>query len=101
MPVQFSNFIRFGWVRRKGCNFAPPGIDELKSQWPRPPMPTIPTLSVGFTSNVASGANTVMPPHRRGPAEEISSVSGKGVAQIQGELFLQNRHVADDGWLRF
>src|SRR5712691_9176683 len=46
---------------------------------PSPPMPMMPTRSVGL-ANLASGAKTVTPPHSSGPASAKFSVSGSGMA---------------------
>src|SRR6516162_3354186 len=50
--------------------------------WPSPPMPTIPTRLVGLVYMI-SGLNTVMPPHKSGPASATSIFSGSGIAQAQ------------------
>ena len=52
--------------------------------WPSPPMPMMPTRSVGL-AYIASGAKTVIPPHRSGPASAKFSFSGSGMAQAQCE----------------
>ena len=52
--------------------------------WPNPPIPTMPTRLVGL-AYIASGLNTVMPPHRSGPASAASMSSGRGMAQAQWE----------------
>ena len=47
-------------------------------------MPMMPTRSVGL-AYIASGAKTVTPPHRSGPASAKFSFSGSGMAQAQCE----------------
>jgi hypothetical protein len=49
---------------------------------PSPPMPMMPTRSVGL-AYMARGANTVAPPHSSGPASPAFSFSGRGKAQAQ------------------
>src|SRR4051795_4937115 len=55
---------------------------NFTAMWPNPPMPTMPTRLVGL-AYIASGLNTVMPPHRSGPASATSIFSGRGTAQAQ------------------
>src|SRR3954467_15062699 len=55
---------------------------NFTAMWPSPPMPTMPTRPVGL-AYIASGLNTVMPPHRSGPASATSIFSGRGMAQAQ------------------
>ena len=51
---------------------------------PNPPMPMMPTRSVGL-AYIVSGAKTVIPPHKSGPASAKFSFSGSGMAQAQCE----------------
>src|SRR5499427_8671053 len=57
---------------------------------PRPPMPMMPTRSVGL-AYIANGAKTVTPAHRSGPASPAFSVSGRGMTQAQcARMWLAN-----------
>ncbi|HET7422864.1 MAG TPA: hypothetical protein VFJ92_04830 [Gemmatimonadales bacterium] len=55
---------------------------NFTAMWPSPPMPTMPTRLVGL-AYIASGLNTVMPPHKSGPASATLIFSGRGTAQPQ------------------
>jgi hypothetical protein len=55
---------------------------NFTAMWPSPPMPTMPTRLVGL-AYIASGLNTVMPPHKSGPASATLILSGRGTAQPQ------------------
>ena len=73
---------------------------NLTAMCPSPPMPMMPTRSVGLAC-MASGAKTVMPPHRSGPASAKFSFSGSGIAQAQcaADVARESAAMADDGGL--
>src|SRR5713101_776075 len=65
---------------------------------PSPPMPMMPTRSVGL-AYMASGTKTVMPPHRSGPASAKFSFSGSGMAQAQcARRWLSGKRGARGTW---
>jgi len=51
----------------KATTSQPQALRNIRARWPKPPMPTTPTRSVGFTSNCNSGLKTVVPPQNSGP----------------------------------
>ena len=61
----------------------PQALRNCRARWPRPPMPTTPTLSVGRMPRSAMGAKTVMPPQKSGPELSGSSAAGSFTAHSQ------------------
>ena len=66
----------------KAVTSQPYAAANFTAMCPSPPMPMIPTRSVGLPY-IASGANTVTPLHRSGPASATFSFSGSGMAHAQ------------------